>query len=291
MSTDSNQITRGYMDSLLVEQRLLDAVLPDTTLTLYGTRFSTPVMMAALSHLDSCYPQGMVEMARGAAAAGAVMWAGMGDEAELEAIVATGAKTIKIIKPYADEGLILRKLRHAQDCGDFAVGMDIDHAFGRRGGYDNVLGQPMTAKSQEQLAGYIRATSLPFIVKGVLSVQDAVKCAEAGAQGIVVSHHHGILESAVPPVKILPRIVEAVGARMPVFVDCGIQSGMDVFKAMARGATAVSVGRKIMEFLHTDGAAGVTRAVEELTGELAAAMARTGTASLAAMDPTVIWEN
>ena len=70
--------------------------------------------------------------------------------------------------------------------------MDIDHAFGRGGAFDTVLGYPMEAKSLEQLQRYCAATSLPFVVKGVLSVQDARRCLAAGAGGIVVSHHHGI---------------------------------------------------------------------------------------------------
>lgn len=286
---DSNRITREYLDSLLVETRLIGSVLPCTELELYGHTFSTPVMMAALSHLDSCRPNGMVEMAKGAAAANAVMWAGMGEDTELEAITATGAKTIKIVKPYADEELIFHKLRHAENCGALAVGMDIDHAFGRGGDYDTVLGYPMEAKSLEQLQRYCAATSLPFVVKGVLSVQDARYCLEAGAGGIVVSHHHGIQDYAVPPLRILPDIRKEVNGRIPVFVDCGISSGMDVFKAMALGASAASVGRKIMEYLHVSGAAGVEQAVHEMTGELATVMARTGTKNLLSFDSSVIW--
>jgi hypothetical protein len=93
---DSTKFTRDYFDSILVEMRHIDGVLPSTKLELYGETFSTPVMLAALSHLQSCHPEGMVEAARGIKAAGAVMWAGMGDEAELEGITSTGARTIKI---------------------------------------------------------------------------------------------------------------------------------------------------------------------------------------------------
>jgi hypothetical protein len=97
---DSNQITREYFDSLLVEMRLIGSAIPSTKLELYGETFSTPVMTAALSHLDKSCPNGTAEMAKGAFAANAVMWTGMGDEAELDSILATGAKTIKIIKPH-----------------------------------------------------------------------------------------------------------------------------------------------------------------------------------------------
>lgn len=286
---DANQLTRQYLDSFLLEMRQIDADLPDTSLRLYGHSFRTPIMMAALSHLNNCWPDGMVEMARGAAAAGAVMWSGMGDDDELSRICDTGAKTIKIIKPYQDEDLLLHKICHAERCGCIAVGIDIDHAFGHKGGYDNVLGYPMTPKSAQRLADFVRSTSLPFVIKGVLSVQDALKCAEIGVQGIVVSHHHGIMPYAVPPLMALPKIAQAVGKRMPIFVDCGLSSGMDAFKCLAFGATAVSVGRKIMEYLQKDGAKGVEQGVEELTAQLSVAMARTCSHSVGTIDPGVLW--
>ncbi|HML46025.1 MAG TPA: alpha-hydroxy-acid oxidizing protein, partial [Clostridia bacterium] len=101
---DANRITREYLDSLLIEMRHLDGVLPSTKMELYGRGFGTPVMMAAFSHLDAFHyhDDGMAEIARAAYAANALNWAGMGSEEELERILATGAATIKIIKPYRD---------------------------------------------------------------------------------------------------------------------------------------------------------------------------------------------
>lgn len=286
---DANRITREYLDSLLIELRYLDAAVPSTTLDLYGSSFATPVMTAALSHLDRSRPNGMVEMARGACEAGAVMWAGMGDEAELEAIVATGAKTIVVIKPYADNELILRRIEHARSCGVLAIGMDVDHAFDKTGQPGSVLGWPMAPKSVDEIKLFVETAGLPFIVKGVLSLQDAAKCLEAGVQGMVISHHHGIQDFAVPPLQILPRIVSLVDGRMPIFVDCGITSGIDVFKAMALGATAVSVGRKLIPSLASDGSEGVRQLITDITLELAAAMARTCSPDLAHIDPAIIW--
>jgi 4-hydroxymandelate oxidase len=287
---DANQITREYFDSLFIEMRHIDSVIPSTSLELYGEHFSTPIMTAALSHLNNCHPEGMVELARGAYAANAVMWSGMGNEAELEAITATGAKTIKIIKPYADHDLIYQKIEHAEKCGALAVGMDIDHAFNGRGQYDNVLGWPMTSKSLEEIKEFIQATKLPFIIKGVLSEQDAYKCLEAGAKGIVVSHHHGIQDFAIPPLMILPRIAKVIDHNIPIFVDCCFASGMDAFKALALGATAVSVGRTLMNSLAEGGADGVKDKIEAMTTELSGAMARTCSKDIMNIDPTVIWK-
>ena len=284
---DSDRITREYFDSMLLEARYWDSDLPSTELTLYGETFATPIMTAALSHLDKVCPGGAVKMAREAKEAGAIHWTGMGGEEELEAILATGARTVKIIKPHEDDRIIFEKIGHACRHGAFAVGMDIDHAFNGKGGYDHVLGLPMHSKTSAQLREYVRASERPFLVKGVLSARDAEKCVEAGVRGLVVSHHHGIMPDAVPPLMILPEIVKAVDHQIPVFVDCGFESGLDVFKALALGADAVSVGRHLMGFLAGEEGAVAAR-IREMTGELKSLMARTGAGSLKEIDPSVI---
>jgi isopentenyl diphosphate isomerase/L-lactate dehydrogenase-like FMN-dependent dehydrogenase len=286
---DSTKFTRDYFDSLLVEMRHIDGILPSTELELYGEKFSTPIMLAALSHLQRVHPQGMVEAAKGIKAAGAVMWAGMGDEEELEAITATGARTIKIIKPYADNKEIFRQIEHAQNCGCLAVGMDIDHAFSKNGKYDVVHDIDMRPKSLEEIKYFVRATKLPFIIKGVLSEQDTNKCLDAGVRGIVVSHHHGHIDYSLPPLRILPAIVKIVNKQIPVFVDCSIDRGMDAFKALALGADAVSAGRIIMPPLEAEGAEGVRKLIVEMTEELAGAMAATCSRDIRHIDPTLIW--
>ncbi len=287
LTSNSDIITRDYFDSLLVETRYLDSVLPSTRLALFGETFRTPVMTAALSHLHNTTADGMTVYARAAALSGAVHWVGMGSDKELEAIIATGAKTIKIIKPHADNREVIRKIGHAVKAGCIAVGMDIDHAFNAEGGYDNVFGLPMKAKTTEEMKEFVQAAGVPFIVKGVLSTRDAEKCLKAGCAGMVVSHHHGMIQYAVPPLMVLPDILSATGGSVPVFVDCGVVSGMDVYKCLALGATAVSVGRHLMPLLK-DGAEAVARRINEMTAELAGVMARTGVSALDHMDPTII---
>ena len=120
------------------------------------------------------------------------------------------------------------------------------------------MGEEMAPKSLEDLKLFVNSTKLPFVVKGVLSVTDAQKCLEAGVRGIVVSHHHGIIDYAVPPLMVLPEIVETVGDSMPIFIDCSISSAYDVFKAIALGATAACIGRTILEPLKVGGAESVS---------------------------------
>lgn len=288
MNGDSNAITRDYFDSLLLESRYIDSDLPDTSFELFGEKFETPIMTAALSHLHNICDNAMVEIAKGARDAGAVHWTGMGEKEEFPEIFGTGAKTIRIIKPHADNKEVLWRIEQAVSCGALAVGVDIDHAYAWNGGYDNVLGLPMKPKSTDEIKAFVKAAGIPFVIKGVLSVSDALKCIDAGVSGIVVSHHHGIMNYAVPPLQILPDIVKAVDGRMKIFVDCGVESGMDAYKALALGADAVCVGRAVMKPLE-EGCTGVTRKLREMTTELATVMARTGVKKLSEMDSSVIW--
>jgi isopentenyl diphosphate isomerase/L-lactate dehydrogenase-like FMN-dependent dehydrogenase len=285
-SSNPDTITRDYFDSLLLETRYIDSELPSTKMELFGEEFDTPIMTAALSHLHNP-ADGMAIYGKGAALANAVHWVGMGEDAELESVVATGARSIKIIKPHADNREVFRKIEHAVKTGCFAVGMDTDHAFNSIGGYDDVFGLPMKSKSVEELSEFVLAAGVPFVVKGVLSPRDAEKCVKAGCAGLVVSHHHGMVDYSVPPLMVLPEIVKAVGNEIPVFVDCGIVSGMDAYKCLALGAKAVSVGRHLMPLLK-DGPEAVAQRIYEMNAELAGIMARTGVKSLDDMDPTVI---
>ena len=286
-ATSSDKITRQYFDSLLLEARYLDSAIPSTNFLVFGKEFSTPIMTAALSHLHNNAENGMIVYAKSAKLSNAVHWVGMGPDSELEEIVKTGAASIKIVKPHADNKEVFRKIEHAEKSGCFAVGMDIDHSFAGDGNFDNVLGLPMAAKSFDELKDFVQSTKLPFIVKGVLSVQDAEKCAKAGVKGIQVSHHHGIMPASVPPLLILQDIRRALGPDFPIFIDCGIESGLDVYKCLALGATAVSVGRHLMPLLKK-GEETVSKRINDMTAELKGIMAKTSVQNLSQMDSSVI---
>ena len=282
---DSVQIARMYMDSLLVEGRTVGAVRPDATFRFLGETFETPVMTAALSHLD------LVSMAEGAKQAGACVSIGMGGNEELGKVLATGAKVMKIIKPYAEEKEILSRLEYAEEHGALAVGMDVEHAVNVEDAGDSVVvGLQMKQPTLAELEKYIRHTKLPFFIKGALSARDAVVCRDLGAAGLILSHHNGLLRYAVPPVMILPEIREAVGKDLLLIADGGMETGFDAFKALARGADAVTMGKALMGPLKESGAEGVRDVLRKATGQLKAMMIRTGTKDLKHMDPSVVRE-
>jgi isopentenyl diphosphate isomerase/L-lactate dehydrogenase-like FMN-dependent dehydrogenase len=280
------RLVREYFDSLTLELRVIDAVEASTRMELFGTGFTTPIMVAALYSLDKICPNGMAEVAKGAVAAGAVMWTGIGDESELNAIVNSSAKTVKIIKPYRDHDLIFKKIEQAARCGAFAVGMDVCFGFGMKNGFSPA---PMSPKSVADLESFVKASKLPFILKGILSEQDARKALEVGAAGIVVSHQGGtVLDYTVPPARILPRIVNVINSRIPIFVDGGISSGLDAFKAIALGADGVCVGKAVMAGLAADGTEGVRKILEGFTAELRRTMNLTGATDIKAIDPAIV---
>lgn len=286
----SSRINRQYIDSLTIEIRAIDSVAASTEMKLFGESFTTPVMPAALSGLGALCPNPMVEVAKGAKASGTAMWVGIGEGEELRNIIDTGAKTIKIIKPYRDTDLILAKIAEAEKYGAFAVGMDTIFVFGGKSKDSLIRPDLMGPKTLSEIQSFIKATTLPFILKGILSEHDAHKALEAGAAAIVVSHHGGnLLDYAVPPLKILPRIARVVDGKIPIFVDSGIIRGTDAFKALALGANGVLVGRSVMAGLAVEGAEGVKRIITGTNEELRRVMNLTGCNNLERISSELIW--
>jgi isopentenyl diphosphate isomerase/L-lactate dehydrogenase-like FMN-dependent dehydrogenase len=132
-------------------------------------------------------------------------------------------------------------------------------------------------------------TSLPIILKGILTAEDARLAVEHGVAGIVVSNHGGRqLDSVEATIDALPEVVAAVQGLCEVYLDGGIRRGTDVLKALALGARAVLLGRPVLWGLAVDGADGVYAVLELLRAELALAMALAGRPTLASIDSSVV---
>jgi 4-hydroxymandelate oxidase len=128
-------------------------------------------------------------------------------------------------------------------------------------------------------------TELPVVVKGIVRPDDALRAAEAGAAGVVVSNHGGRqLDTAPATIDVLPEVAGALAAhghRIEVLMDGGVRRGTDVLKALALGARAVLVGRPVLWGLATDGEAGAARVLRLLRDELDLAMALAGAPTIA----------
>lgn len=290
--SDANEITAQYMDSILIEERLIDSVTADLTMDFLGETFDMPVMTPAFSHLENYNGRehnGLEEYSMAARDCNILNFCGMMENDMFEKLVRTGAKTVRIVKPYADNGKVRDQFAFAEEVGAFGIGMDIDHIFGENG-YDVVVGELMAAQTADMLHDYVESTKLPFVVKGVLSVEDALKCADIGAKAIIVSHHHGRLPYAVPPMMVLPDIKEALEGRdVGIIVDCGIASGADVYKALALGADAAAVGRSMLPSLESNGVQGVTDFIKGIGNELRFIMSCTGFKKPADIDASALW--
>jgi len=289
--SDANEINEQFMDSIFFEQRLIDSVKADIKTTLFGKEFSMPVAMPAFSHLGhySNRPlSGLEEYSIAAKECNILNFCGMMENDGFKKIMDVNPTTVRIVKPYADNGKIRDQLAFAESVGAFGVGMDIDHIFGNTG-YDICMGEEMAAQTSDMLKSYIDSVKIPFIVKGVLSVEDALKCAQIGAKGIIVSHHHGRLPYAAPPMMVLPEIKEALkGKDVTIIVDCGVTSGSDVYKALALGADAAAVGRSMLPFLEKDGSDGVCEYIESVGNELRFVMSATGFKKVSEIDDSAL---
>jgi isopentenyl diphosphate isomerase/L-lactate dehydrogenase-like FMN-dependent dehydrogenase len=184
---------------------------------------------------------------------------------------------VPTLKPWALDK-VLEKIKMVEDLGALALAMDIDSA-----GLVHLAksGKPVFTKTVEDLKEIVEGTRLPFIIKGVMSAEGARKAADSGAYGIVVSNHGGrVLDNTPATTEVLPEIREAVGHRMKIFVDGGIRTGADVFKAIALGADAVLIGRTFTIMAIGGGEEGVQLYAEKLIAELRDTMLMTGCSTI-----------
>ena len=290
---DANVINRRYLDSLLVEMRVIDSVKPCLTTRIFGREFSSPIMMPAFSHLNKVGKNGrkpMEEYALAAKQLRLLNWIGMEPDGEYAGIAAVDAPTVRIIKPFADHDIILEQIDFAVKHGAIAVGVDIDHIANKDGGYDVVDGHPLGPVMLADLKDYVKAARVPFVAKGVLSVSDALKARDAGCRAVLVSHHHGRIPFGIPPTAVLPRIKDALqDSGMMIFCDCGIDTGYDAYKALALGADAVAVGRGILAPLLKEGTEGVVRKIRQMNEQLSELMLYTGIKDTASFDSSIIF--
>ena len=194
--------------------------------------------------------------------------------------------------------------RRHEGAGAQALVVTVDHQYtpnrdrNIRSGFGNYIAgnrQPSSAWLTWDYIGWLHSgSSLPVVVKGILTAEDATLAVESGADAIIVSNHGGrTLDGAMPTLMALPEVAAAVAGRIPVLTDGGIRRGGDILKALALGATAVLVGRPYVWGLAAFGRVGVTRVVELLRHELKVAMGLAGMPNLAAIDRSLVrlpWE-
>lgn len=260
----------------------------DTSFEIFGRTYKAPIFAAPIGAMKLHYGDKYDDLeynnilVPACADAGIAAFTGDGVNAAVmqgatEAIRAKDGKGIPTVKPW-DVNTLQEKLELIKASGSFAVAMDIDAAglpFLKN------LTPPAGSKTTEELAEIVKAAGVPFILKGIMTVKGALKAKEAGASAIVVSNHGGrVLDQCPATAEVLEEIVQAVGKDMKIFVDGGLRSGVDIFKALALGADAVLIGRPYVTAVYGGAAEGVATYTEKLPTELADTMTMCGAHNL-----------
>jgi len=286
-----NRYNLQYFERFGFRFRLIDSEEATTETTLFGHKFKTPLLSAAVSGMADITDRPLAKIASGIRDSGSMMWVGIVSLEQLKEVLDTGVPTVRIVKPFRDTDAMIRELKEAEAEGAIAVGTDIDFFYGAKRGDRTVSPKTMGPKSLEDLKLVARSTKLPFILKGVLSAEDAEKALAIGAGGIVVSNHAGVvIDYAAHPLEVLPEIKKVISDRMPIIVDSGFRRGSDVMKALALGADAVLLGWAMAMGLAADGSQGVTEIVNIMTAELQRIMSVTGCSRLSDINRRILIE-
>ncbi len=278
--------------------RLLHGVVePDTSVELLGQKLALPVLAAPIGGVsfnmggkieESDYITAIID---GCRAKGTLGCTGDGvpdfiHESGFAAIAAAEGEGIPFIKPWEDEELYA-KLAKAEKTGTKIVGMDIDAA-----GLITLrkMGRPVSPKTPEKLREIIESTKMKFILKGVMTADEAKMAVDAGADGIVVSNHGGrVLDFAPGSADVLASIADAVKGQVAILADGGVRTGGDVLKLLALGADVVMIGRPFSVAAVGGLKEGVEAYIDTIRGELAQCMVLTGTASAANVDRSILF--
>ena len=275
---------------LRVEMDTLGEKRPiETSLSLFGKNFQYPFFAGPVGAVNMHYGDSLNDVSyndilvSSCAEFGIAAFTGDGMDSNVmvaatEAIKKAGGLGIPTVKPWNVE-MVREKMALVKDAGAFAAAMDIDAAglpFLKN------FNPPAGSKSVEELREIVKAAGVPFIVKGIMTVKGALKAKEAGAAAIVVSNHGGrVLDQCPATAEVLEEIAKAVDGSMKIFVDGGIRSGTDVFKALALGADAVIIARPFVTAVYGGGREGVEAYIQKIGSELADTMAMCGVSSLA----------
>jgi isopentenyl diphosphate isomerase/L-lactate dehydrogenase-like FMN-dependent dehydrogenase len=301
-------------------RRFVDVSKLDTSRSVLGSVWKQPFYFSAVSSMRAFHPEAEIAVARAAASGQIQMMLSTGSSAPVDDVIAARKAPVWQQLYATDDWHVTEALvRRAEKAGCTAIFLTVDSPPGRNnetllramrrdgrnctqchvgGTHDMWRKAPMFAGidvsqvmqlSPNLSANYLerlrKLVTVKFLVKGIVTAEDATQAMHAGVDGVVVSNHGGRNEETLrSTVECLPEIVAAVGKRIPVFIDGGIRRGTDIFKALALGATAVGIGRPQAWGLAAFGQPGVEAVSNILTRELHTIMRQAGTPDLATID-------
>jgi 4-hydroxymandelate oxidase len=311
MGASADEITmrwnhEAYEQIRLKPRILVDVSKVDTRVKLFGRELPFPIILAPVGAQGFVYPDGDVAAVRGAGVAGATLCISSSASMKVEDVAKAATAPVWFqLYVQRDRGFTKDLVQRAEGAGCSALCVTVDSpTFGARNREERAraelpprelpnlkgkdyLDPTLTWKDIDWLRGFAKS---PVMLKGVLNPNDAATAVKAGVSGIIVSNHGARNLDTVPAtIDALPLVADKVEGRVPILVDGGIRRGTDVIKALARGATAVQIGRPYLWGLGVAGPEGVTRVVEILRKEFEMTMMLMGRPTIASIDKSVLW--
>ncbi|CAI0473122.1 unnamed protein product [Linum tenue] len=279
---------------------LVDVSRIDTSTSILGYPISSPIMVAPSALHQLANPEGELATARASAASNTIMILSFSSSYNVEEVAAS-CDAVRFFQLYRAERSGYKAIVLTVDCPRLGrreadirnrmivpklknvegfVSNDVDAGGGSNlEAYANSTFDPTL--SWKDVAWLKSITSLPILLKGILTHEDALKAVEVGAAGVIVSNHGARqLDYSPATITVVEEVVRAVKGKIPVIVDGGVRRGTDVFKALALGAQAVLVGRPIIYGLAAKGEQGVKQVIQMLKDEFELTMALAGCTSL-----------
>ena len=276
---------------------------PDTSVELFGRTFDLPVFASPIGKIltDYVFPSPYFNnndayadaLVKGAYQAGGMAWLGdnkaegyfSGQIAPIKEVNGVGVPTIK---PWADREEFDKRVQWSLEVGAMALATDLD-AIGLGYQYSGKAGsknEGVCARDVAELKEFVQSVSVPAIIKGIMSVKAALKAAETGAYGILISNHGGnVVENSLAPCDVIADIRTELGNSMKIFADGGVRSGEDVFKMLALGADAVGIGRPYVVAVYGGGQDGAAIYTHKIYWELQNIMRMANCANLKEITP------
>ncbi len=287
---------RAAFERITFRPRLLVNVMNlDLTVELFGERMFAPILVGPASRQQRVHPEGELATVRGASAAKAVTVVSSRSSSPLDQI-AEQAKTSLWYQvfPEPDINAVRTRVQQAVKAGCKALCVTVGTPYRPTGagGAPGPSRLPLMGNPGLDWSAIDRlrqGLSVPVLLKGIMSPEEAQTAVQKGAQGIIVSNQGGrFIPGLAAPIEVLAPIVDAVGGKAPVLIDGGFRRGTDLLKALALGARAVLITRPVLWGLAAYGADGVQTVVEMLQTELARNMGLCGKANLKALDRNML---
>lgn len=316
----------GFLKFQLRPRRLVDVSKVDTSTTLFGTTYGSPIILAPVGGQQMYHRDGEIAVARAARAGNHLMILSTQSNSSPEEVIARRGAAVwfqlyatnkwEVTKTFVSraeragcsalvitvdrnggrnqETLLRLERTNKRDCTACHDRSSLSANYARRPMYDGVdlsglSNIQSSALTWETIARIRDSTHMKILLKGILTQEDAALAVGNGLDGIIVSNHGGRSEdSGRSTIEALPEIVERVGGRVPVLIDSGFRRGTDIAKALCMGAAGVCIGRPYIWGLGAFGQPGVDRVLELLRSELQAIMQQLGAPTLRHLVPEMV---